>query len=93
MSDAIAGTNRTLGGSEVDNVAVRLEHVDLLDSLDGLSAELLEGLLELLVVGTGASGSTLNLTAGSTLSTIFESIRISDPCLARPVQAVVCRYI
>lgn len=62
----------TLGGGEVNNVAVALEHVDLLDGLDGLDVELLEGLLELLVVGAGPGGSALHLSAGSALS--------SDPC-------------
>lgn len=59
----------TLGSSEVNDVAVRLEHVDLLDSLDGLSVELLEGLLELLVVGGGAGGRTLDLSSRGSLST------------------------
>lgn len=68
---AVAGrTKRTLGGGEVDDVAIGLEHVDLLDSLDGLGAELLQGLLKLLVVGAGTGGRTLDLSPGSTLSTI-----------------------
>ena len=54
----------------MNDVAVRLEHVDLLDGLDRLGAELLERLLELLVVGTRAGGSTLHLAAGGTLSTV-----------------------
>lgn len=62
----------TLGGGEVNHVAVALEHVDLLDGLDGLDVELLQGLLELLVVGAGPGGRTLHLSAGSALS--------SDPC-------------
>lgn len=55
----------------MDNVAVRLEHVDLLNGLDGLGVQLLQGLLELLVVGAGAGGSTLDLAAGGTLSTVL----------------------
>lgn len=54
----------------MDNVAVGLEHVNLLDSLDGLGAQLLQGSLELLVVGAGAGGRTLDLAAGGTLSTV-----------------------
>ena len=61
----------TLGGSKVDDIAVALEHVDLLNSLDGLGVQLLQGLLELLVVGARASGRTLDLSPGSTLSTMM----------------------
>jgi hypothetical protein len=61
---------RTLGVGEVDDVAVLLEHVNLLDGLDGLSVELLEGSLELPVVGAGPGGRTLCLPAGSSLATI-----------------------
>jgi hypothetical protein len=52
----------------VDDVAVLLEHVDLLDALDGLDVQLLQGGLELLVVGAGGAGDLLDLTAGSTLA-------------------------
>lgn len=37
----------------MDDVAVALEHVDLFDLRDGLHVHLLEGGLELLVVGAG----------------------------------------
>jgi hypothetical protein len=57
----------------VDDVSVLLEHVDLLDSLDGLGVQLLEGELKLLVVSAGAGGRTLDLSSRSTLST--ESFR------------------
>jgi hypothetical protein len=60
---------RTLGVGEVDDVAVLLEHVDLLDSLDRLSVQLLEGSLELPVVGAGPGGRALRLSPGSTLAT------------------------
>jgi hypothetical protein len=60
----------TLWVRKVNDVAVGLEHVDLLDSLDGLSVQLLQGLLELLVVGARAGGSALDLSPGSTLSTV-----------------------
>lgn len=62
----------TLGGGKVNDIAIALEHVDLLDSLDGLDIQLLEGLLKLLVVGAGAGRGALHLPAGSALST--------DPC-------------
>jgi hypothetical protein len=58
-----------LGGSKVDDVSVLLEHVDLLNSLDGLGVQLLKGELKLLVVGTGAGRCALDLSSGGTLST------------------------
>lgn len=54
----------------MDDVAVGLEHVDLLDGLDGLSVELLQLGLELLVIGVGSGGSTLGGSSGSSLSTV-----------------------
>lgn len=53
----------------MDDVAVLLEHVDLLDALEGLNVQLLKSGLELLVVGTGVADDLLDLTAGSTLAT------------------------
>jgi hypothetical protein len=53
----------------VDDVAVGLEHVDLLDGLDGLSVQLLEGGLELPVIGVGPSGRALDGSSGRSLST------------------------
>ena len=58
------------GSTEVDNVAILLEHVDLLDGLNGLDIHLLEGGLELLVVGAGALVDLLDLAAGSTLASV-----------------------
>jgi len=52
----------------VDNIAVGLEHVDLLDGLDRLHVQLLEGALELLVVGAGALVDLLDLSSRSTLA-------------------------
>jgi len=60
----------TSGSTEVDNVAILLEHVDLLDGLNGLDIHLLEGGLELLVVGAGALVDLLDLAAGSTLASV-----------------------
>lgn len=59
---------RTLGGREVDDVAVGLEHVDLLDSLDGLSVQLLQSGLQLLVVIGAASDIPSLLLSGGTLA-------------------------
>jgi len=52
----------------VDDVAIALEHVDLLDGLDRLNIELLQRCLELLVVGTGALVDLLDLPTGSALT-------------------------
>ena len=79
----------TTGVGEVDDVAVLLEHVDLLNALEGLNVQLLKSGLELLVIGTGVADNLLDLTAGSTLATgeslVFEIYeegfcrRIADP--------------
>ena len=58
----------------MDHVSVLLEHVDLLDRLDGLDVHLLERRLELLVVGARRLVDLLHLTAGGTLSTTHEYI-------------------
>jgi hypothetical protein len=55
----------------VDDVSVALEHVDLLNALDGLDVELLQRGLELLVVGTSGPVDLLDLPAGSTLAAIY----------------------
>lgn len=60
----------TSGSTKVDNVAILLEHVDLLNGLDGLDVHLLEGGLELLVIGTGVLVDLLDLAAGSTLASV-----------------------
>lgn len=55
----------------MDDVPVALEHVDLLNGLDGLDVELLQRGLELLVVGTSGPVDLLDLPAGSTLAAIY----------------------
>lgn len=65
-----AAAVRTLGSGEVDDIAVALKHVDLLDGLDRLDIELLERLLQLLVVAGGARGRALHLSPRGTLATI-----------------------
>lgn len=54
----------------MNDVAVALEHVDLLNSLDGLDVELLQRGLELLVVGARVLVDLLDLPAGSTLAAV-----------------------
>lgn len=66
----MSGLRLTLRCREVDDVAVALEHVDLLNRLDGLDVELLQGALELLVVTAGALVDLLDLSARSTLASI-----------------------
>jgi hypothetical protein len=61
----------TLWCREVDDVAVALEHVDLLNSLDGLDVQLLECALELLVVGAGRPVDLLDLPAGCALASVL----------------------
>lgn len=63
------GSQHTLGRREVDDVPVLLEHVDLLNGLDGLDVQLLQRRLELLVIGAGAGGRPLDLAAGRSLAT------------------------
>ena len=54
----------------MDDVAVLLEHVDLLDSLDRLDVELLQCSLKLLVIGSRAGRRPLDLSSGGSLATI-----------------------
>lgn len=54
----------------MDDVSVRLEHVDLFDGLDGLDVHLLEHGLELLVIDTGGLVDLLDVPSGGTLSAV-----------------------
>ena len=67
----------TLWCSEVDNVSVGLEHVDLLDRLDGLHVDLLKSSLELLVVHHRVLRLRLDLTSRGTLSAIIPQLSAS----------------
>jgi hypothetical protein len=67
----------TLGSSKVDDVAIGLEHVDLLNCLNGLDIQLLQGSLKLLVVGTSALVDLLDLSSGCTLATRRTSVSIT----------------
>lgn len=55
---------------KVDHVAVALEHVDLLDRLDGLHVELLERALQLLVVGSAGLVDLLDLASWCSLASV-----------------------
>lgn len=61
----------------MDDVAVGLEHVDLLNGRDGLDVHLLESGLELLVVTTAGSVDLLDLSSGSTLATVLRIESVS----------------
>jgi hypothetical protein len=55
----------------VDDVSVALEHVDLLDRLDGLDVQLLERGLQLLVIGAGALVDLLDLPARGAFASVM----------------------
>jgi hypothetical protein len=57
----------------VDNIAVALEHVDLLNGLDRLNVQLLESSLELLVVNTRVLWLGLLLSSWGTLSAVIKT--------------------
>jgi hypothetical protein len=54
----------------VDDVAISLEHVDLLNSLDGLNIELLERRLQLLVIHSCALVNLLDLSSRCAFPTV-----------------------
>lgn len=54
----------------MNDVAVALEHVDLLNCLDRLNIELLERCLQLLVVGTSSLVDLLDLASWCTLAPV-----------------------
>jgi hypothetical protein len=60
----------------VDDVAIALEHVDLLNGLNGLDIQLLERLLELLVIAAGPGRRALDLSPRCSLATISSHVRI-----------------
>jgi hypothetical protein len=72
----------------VNDVSIGLEHVDLLNCLDWLNIELLQGCLQLLVVHSGALVDLLDLSSGCTLSTIDALVSIFKPSTSSILQAV-----
>lgn len=67
---------RTFRSREVNDVAIALEHVDLLDLLDGLNIQFLEVCLQLLVVGAGCLVDLLDLTPRSTLASVSDIVLV-----------------
>ena len=64
----------------MDNIAILLEHVDLLDALDGLNVHLLQRRLELLVIGARGLVDLLDLAARSTLASVVVRNIIRQRC-------------
>ena len=69
--DLTRGSGDTLGSTEVDDVAVILEHVDFLDALDRLHVHLLQRRLQLLVICAGRLVHLFDLAAGSAFASVF----------------------
>ena len=67
----------------MDNVAIALEHVDLLNCLDGLDVHLLECRLQLLVVCAGRLVGLLDLSSWGSLSSVRRLLSVY--VLANPV--------
>ena len=55
----------------MDDVTIRLEHVDLLNCLDRLHVHLLQGCLELLVVGAGALVDLFDFSSGCAFASVL----------------------
>ena len=60
----------TFRSSEMNDVSVFLEHVDLFDRLDGLDVKFLESGLQLFVVGAGRFVDFLSLAARCAFASI-----------------------
>lgn len=69
-NDKGVGSNRglDLGSSKVDDLAVLLEHVHLLNSRDGLGIDLLQGTGQLGLLTSRALAGLLHLAANSSLA-------------------------
>ena len=65
---------RTLRGCKVDDVAVLLEHVDLLDGLDGLDVHLLQRGLQFLVIGAAGLVDFFRLAAGGAFASAVQGM-------------------
>jgi len=60
----------------VNDVAVALEHVDLLNLLNGLNIQLLEVCLQLLVIGTSSLVDLLDLASRGTLASVVDVLLV-----------------
>lgn len=77
----------TLWSREVDDIAIRLEHVDLLNGRNWLDVHLLESGLQLLVVGAGALVDLLDLSSRGALSSITISL-MPNHDMSQPLRKV-----
>lgn len=66
----------------MDDISVGFEHVDLLNGLDGLDVELLQGSLQLLVVCACALVDLLDLSSWRAFSTVHSTVSIAPYALA-----------
>lgn len=73
--------SRTFRSRKVDDVSIRLEHVDLLNGLNRLDIQLLERSLQLLVVNTASLMNLLDLSSRCALSTVELFVSIFAPCI------------
>ena len=62
----------TFGSSEMNDIPIFLEHVDLLDRLDGLDIEFLERGLKLLVIGARRLVDFLCLAARCAFASVVQ---------------------
>ena len=68
------GEKLTLWIGEMDDIAIFLEHIDLLNGLDGLDVQLLEGGLEFLVVGAGGFVDLLDFSSRCAFTPVIDSL-------------------
>lgn len=77
----------------MDDIAVALEHVDLLDGLDGLGVQLLQGGLELLVVVGVPGDIALLLVSRGTLTTCSKSFGSAEVHWEFGISIVSCGMV
>ena len=83
-AERFAEGDHTFRSGKVNDVSIRLEHVNLLNGLNWLNIELLEGCLQLLVVHSGALVNLLDLSSWSAFSTVHEYVSMSRPPASPP---------
>ena len=74
--------SHTFRGREVNDITIRLEHVDLLDGLDWLHVHLLQRRLQLLVVRARALVDLLDLSPWCALSSVLLTSAVLIICMA-----------
>jgi hypothetical protein len=77
----------------VNDVAIALEHVDLLNRLDRLYVQLLKSGLELLVVGACALVDLLDLPAGGTLAAVDIISQVLFTFALLPLPGSICHAL